>query len=341
MPSRSRVKRSVQKPGTKPPVRKTKKDRPSRDRGVLPLDMLATSSLLQAARRASDHPSPQGETETQPPGVVKIAVEKLLTELGISAESLRGLSGITPEDREQNYFEIMNALAPEQRADAFGRAANLVGPNGQHALTAEFRRRTLELIYPEFSGNPVPTSPNVGHSETETYGPTMVEDDRIITKQGRRYFPISLAAEFAQVPRTTLLNWIKAKVEFQGRRLETYNSPTARKAYLAEESVQRLADRFVKWPSNAPAGQVVIGETDDQSGYIGIAKAARAIGVAHHTIWLWVTQGNAPTDRPLDIIKCSASNQFYIREKEVSEIKKLFPSSGVPRGRRPQLMPQP
>ena len=308
--------------GAKPPIRKSKQDQPSKGHGIAPSDTPSTSSLLQTGERALEPPLPHAEPQNRPRRGAKSAVDEHLTELGRPlAEHARRLAQFRREraSRQRTPAEI------KAKKDAI----------------AALGLRTFETFRPESSSNLVPTSPRVDRPETETYDPTMVEDDRIITKQGNRYFPISLAAEFAQVPRTTLLNWIKAKVEFQGRRLETYNSPTARKAYLTEESVQRLADRFVKWPSNAPAGQVVIGETDDHSGYIGIAKAARAIGVAHHTIWLWVTQGNAPTDRPLDIIKCSASNQFYIREKEVSEIKKLFPPSGVPRGRRPQLMPQP
>jgi HSP20 family molecular chaperone IbpA len=169
----------------------------------------------------------------------------------------------------------------------------------------------------------------------------MLEDDRIISREGKRYFPISLAADFAQVPRTTLLDWINAKVEFQGRSLTTYDSPTARKRYLTEESVDRLTRRFIKWPSKKPAGQVVIGETDDETGYIGIAKAARAIPVDHHTIWLWIKKGSTPIERPLDVIKCSASDQLYIREKDVAEIKRVIPRPGLRRGRRPRQLARP
>jgi hypothetical protein len=169
----------------------------------------------------------------------------------------------------------------------------------------------------------------------------MVEDDRIITKPEGRYFPISLAADVAHVPRTTLVDWIKAKSKFEGRPLKTYNSPTAKKLYLAEESIQRVANRFIRWPSKEPAGPVTVGETKDKSGYIGISKAAQMIGVDHHTMWLWTTQGKAPVDRPPDVVKCSASDQFYIREKDLSELKKLIPRSGLRRGRRPKATPNP
>jgi hypothetical protein len=78
---------------------------------------------------------------------------------------------------------------------------------------------------------------------------------------------------------------------------------------------------------------------NDQNGYIGIAKGARAIGVDHHTMWLWTTQGKAPTDKPLDVIKCTASDQFYIRQSDLAELKKHIPRSGLRRGRRPQPAP--
>lgn len=210
---------------------------------------------------------------------------------------------------------------------------------GLDAYNEVLEHRKREDILLALAGTSV--SPHIPHPQEPTHGTQMLEDDRIITKQGSRFFPISLAADFAQVPRTTLLNWINAKVKFQGRPLQTYNSPTARKSYLKEESVERVAHRFVKWPSKEPAGPVVIGETDDHTGYIGISKAARAIGVDHHTIWLWVTQGNTPSEKPLDVIKCSASDQLYVLEKDVLEIKKLIPRSGLRRGRRARQAFQP
>lgn len=203
-------------------------------------------------------------------------------------------------------------------------------------LAAIDRKQPIEP--PEPLADP-PVLPDNRHPHKTGYGETMLEDDRIITKEGVRYLPLSLASQEAQAPRQTLLNWIKAKVKFQGRPLQIYKSPTARKSFLSEESVQRVANRFIKWPSQGPAGPVTLGEKRDQSGYIGISKAARAISVDHHTMWLWTTQGKAPTDRPLDVIKCTASDQFYIRQKDVSDLKKLVPRSGLRRGPRPQLAP--
>jgi len=186
---------------------------------------------------------------------------------------------------------------------------------------------------------PPPTLPDIRPPEKPGYGGAMLEDDRIITKGGVRFLPLSLAAPLAQAPRTTLLDWIKAKAKFQGRALQTYHSPTLRKFYLSEESVERVAHRFIKWPSKEPAGDVTLGETKNRSGYIGIAKAAQAIGVDHHTMWLWTAHGTAPGDKPLDVIKCTASEQLYIREKDVLHLQKLIPRSGLRRGRRPQLGP--
>lgn len=196
--------------------------------------------------------------------------------------------------------------------------------------------RSSVIAIPIDFGKPVAAI--IRPSDAKTHERKMAdEDDRIITKQGSRYFPLSLAAERAQVPRTTLLNWLKAKVNFQGRPLQIYKSPTVHKSFLPEESVQRVAERFVKWPSQEPVGAVTIGETKDQSGYIGIAKAARVLGVDHHTMWLWTAHLTAPTDKPLDVIKCTASEQFYIRENAIAQLRKLIPKSGLRPGRRPQL----
>jgi hypothetical protein len=193
-----------------------------------------------------------------------------------------------------------------------------------------------------------PPPPAIGSQGPTTHGATVAQqDDRILTKQGTRYFPVSLAAEIAQVPRTTLVDWIKAKKTFAGRSLQIYNSPTARKLFLSEESVERLVNRFVKWSAEekkpaGPAGPVKIAKTiaikQDQSGYIGLAKAAKAIGADYHTLWLWATQGKeAPGNKPLDVIQDTASEQFYIRHKDVTELKPLIPKSGLRRGRRAQV----
>jgi HSP20 family molecular chaperone IbpA len=182
-----------------------------------------------------------------------------------------------------------------------------------------------------------------------THGGQMVEDDyalqlgrilaqKAITKAGNRYFPLSLAAPLAQAPETTLRDWISKKTKFAGKTIQTHTSPTAG-IYISEESVARMANRFVKWPSQQPAGRVTLGETDNQSGYIGLTDAARMVGVERHTIWRWATKGTSPTEDALDVIKCPASEQFYISEKDVESLKSVVPRSGLRRGPRSQLIP--
>ena len=220
-------------------------------------------------------------------------------------------------------------------------AKRLLGKAGLKALAPQYEAGLRKYFPRETGSTEAPLSPKVQAPIAQTDERPVIEDDRIITKDGVRFFPIPLAAEHGHAPRTTLLNWIKAKVEFQGRPLNVYQSATAHKAFVAEESVERLAHRFVKWPSNEPAGEVILGETKDKSGYIGIAKAARSLGVDHHTMWLWTARGTAPTEKPLDVIKCSASDQFYIRERDISELKKHIPRTGLRAGRRPQRTAQP
>jgi len=302
---------------------------------------------------------------------VEIAVEVLLEDLRLWSVSVIGL---TAEDRQRHYFRI----AAELESDYFSKRAASAADMAKVSVRVIRNRldRAVERIY--FPNEPssaipiqdilhrkliiqqldrpqvaallfeelcrlanLPIQDKVEPPPTNCDVGIMLDDDRILLKDGTRYYPMSLAASLAQVPRTTLLNWITNRIEFQGRELQTYSSATARKSYLAEESVRRVANRFTNWKSGKPAGSVHIGETEDGTGYIGIAKAARALGVDHHTVWLWITQESAPTGKLLDVIKCSASEQLYIREKDVSDIRRLIPKAGLRRGRRPRLAFQP
>jgi hypothetical protein len=171
-------------------------------------------------------------------------------------------------------------------------------------------------------------------------GSRVIQDDRIITKEGIRYIPLPLAAWLANASEPTLSHWIEKGTKFRGRSIKTYTSQT-QTLYVSEESLHRMTQRFVKWPSNEPAGPVSIGETDHNNGFIGTADAARIIGVSSRTMWLWASQDKAPTDKPLDVIKCTTSDHFYIREKDVLQLKALVPRSGLRRGRRIQPSMQP
>ena len=216
--------------------------------------------------------------------------------------------------------------------------------------------RSMGARLPEPDGEPFsidivsPTSATIPQPEHQlTHDTKMVEDDyalqlgrilaqKAITKAGNRYFPLSLAAPLAQVPETTLRDWITKKTKFAGKAIQTHSSPTAG-IYISEESVNRMANRFIRWPSQQPAGRVTIGESDDQTGYIGLTDAARMIGVERHTVWRWATKGTAPTENALDVIKCPASEQFYISEKDVESLKNVVPRTGLRRGPRSHPMP--
>jgi hypothetical protein len=164
----------------------------------------------------------------------------------------------------------------------------------------------------------------------------MLDYDKSFIQDGVRYFPLSLAAPIVQAPAPSLLHWIKKQTKFDGRPLQSYYFAPVNQYFISEESIDRAANRFIKWPSQEPAGPVTLGEKRDQNGYIGLTDAARTIGVDHHTMWRWTTKGTAPTDKPLDVVKCPASDQLYIRQKDVTALKKLVPRSGLRAGRRPQ-----
>ncbi len=188
---------------------------------------------------------------------------------------------------------------------------------------------------------PLETTPSQANVPAHvTVGAALVQDKSIITRGGDRYLPLPLAAWTAQASESALRNWIDHRVKFGGRSLRTHISLT-KGVYVSEESVQRIASRFVNWPSNEPAGPVTLGETDDQSGFLAMSDAARIVGVSSRTMWLWASQGKAPTDKSLDVIKCTTSDHFYIREKDVFELNALVPRSGLQRGRRPKVSVEP
>ena len=153
-------------------------------------------------------------------------------------------------------------------------------------------------------------------------------------KNGVRFFPLALAAPLAQAPETTIRDWIRKRKKFGGKLIKT--SRSLKGLSISEESINRVAHRFIQWPSQAPVGAVTIGETEDGSGYIPFTEAARMIGVERHTIWRWMKNEKAPIDRPVNVIRCPAANQFYISEKDVAELKTRIPQSGLPRGPRPR-----
>jgi len=164
----------------------------------------------------------------------------------------------------------------------------------------------------------------------------MLDYEKSFIQDGVRYFPLSAAAPVIQAPAPSLLHWIKKQTKFEGRPLQSYYFAPANQYFISEESIDRAASRFIKWPSQEPAGPVTLGEKRDQSGYIGLTDAAQTIGVDHHTMWRWATKKTAPTGEPLDVIKCPASDQLYIRQKDITALKKLVPRSGLRAGRRPQ-----
>lgn len=150
----------------------------------------------------------------------------------------------------------------------------------------------------------------------------MVKDRRIITVEGVRQFPIPLAVWIAQTTDATLRRWIRKAVSFNGEPLQCYVSPLTGELYMSEKSVGQLENRFIKWPSKEPAGPVTIGETRDASGYLVLSDAAKLIGVGSMTLWGWASKDKAPTNirEPLDLVKCTLSDQFYLREKQAREL---------------------
>jgi hypothetical protein len=318
--------------------------------------------------------------ETWAESLAREVAEKLLENSGLSPESLRTLTApeklgilslflkiLTPNEIQGELERITDAYNAANYMTRMGsgrivlfedlKRDDIEGYVHISDVRAAFIREVRQLFSNQFEINPelLPpvlalleslaeekTSSTIRPPEAETHGPTMVEqDDKVLVQNGVRYRPLPLAAQLAQAPRQTLLNWIKNKTEFSGRPLQSYYLAPVDRYFVSEESIQRIADRFVKWPSQEKAGRVTLGETKDKSGFLTMSEGARIIGVSARTMWLWASQDKAPTDKPLDIIKCTTSDHFYIREKNVYELKKLIPKSGLQRGRRSLVLPHP
>lgn len=196
----------------------------------------------------------------------------------------------------------------------------------------------VKLLHPTA---PPPAKVRPPESQADNQGTGVMLEDGSFVQNGVRYFPLSAAAPRVQAPPSTILHWIQKGTKFEGRPLDSYHFAPANRYYLSEESIGRAANRFIQWPSQKPVGPVTVGNTDNESGYIRLQEAAQTIRVDHHTMWRWATRGTAPTDQPLDVIKCPATDQFYIREADVSKLKKLVPRSGLRAGRRQGANPQP
>jgi hypothetical protein len=234
-------------------------------------------------------------------------------------------------------------IIPPQDAlrPTFQNALELLGSQELPTTLAEIERQARERIKSE-----LPTTSESGIARR------MIEDayaeyalqlgrslaEKTLIKGETRYFPLSFAAPLAQAPESTIRYWITQDTKFEGKLIKAHTSP-ANGLYVSEDSVRRMARRFVRYLNGkpaGPAGPVIVGETDDQRGYIGLTDAARTLGVERHTIWRWAMKGTAPEGRTLDIIKDPASDQFYISEKDVSALSQYVPRTGLSRGPRPQ-----
>jgi hypothetical protein len=182
-------------------------------------------------------------------------------------------------------------------------------------------------------------STNLGHLVSA--GNKVARDKRIIAKDGVNYVPLFLAAWLAQTSETTLRSWIDRRTKFSRRPIQTYVSPATSELYVSEQSVKSMAERFVRWPSKEPTGPITLGETEDQTGFLGLPDAARIIGVSKRTMWLWATQGKSPTTKPLDVIQCTTSDHFYIRQRDIAHLQNLERPGGLKRGPKPRNSPHP
>lgn len=164
-----------------------------------------------------------------------------------------------------------------------------------------------------------------------------MEQDSFLIRNGIPYMPLPQAVRYTGVSRDTLLNWLKNKVLFDGEPIDAiYFKPTGNH-FISKPSVERIGKRFVKWPSEEPAGNVTLGPAEQGTGYVPVSEAASIAGIPQETLRKWVRLGNAPLETPLVVVKDTASGHFYIRQESVRQLAKHVQKFGVLRGRRPQL----
>jgi hypothetical protein len=285
---------------------------------------VARPDVARLADRRSSEGSPDEAKRAMQGDVARLAVRR-------SSGVLKVAAAADPNHRLSDILK--EAGFDKLKAEALARLIDLPGD------ASVLKMPLSELPTP----SKAPSTHAIEQPTVTTHGPNVVEQDgKILMRDGSRYFPLALAAQRAQTSAATLLNWIKKGTEFAGEPLQSYYFAPANQYFISEEAIQRAADRFMKWPSQEPARNVTLGETNDGSGYIAIGKVAEALRVTHTTVWNWIKHETAPIGRPLDVIKCTAPKSggtLYIRESDVADLKKSVPRSGLRPGRRPQLAP--
>lgn len=256
--------------------------------------------------------------------------EVIVAGLASSFLSHLGHENLSPDEIENIFSSNDPAIAVREKA-AFAKAIAYLRANPD--VLARFEKKARERLSEiEKAGQSAALPAKIVPPAT-AHVRKMVNDERSFMHEGVRYFPLSVAAPIIQVPRTTLVDWIKKGKLVAGQPLQVHFSKAAGRNFISEESIERAALRFVKWPSEQPAGVVHLGE----KGYVGLKQAARDIGISDHTMWLWAARQKAPVT--LDVIKCPVSEQYYLGHTEIPRLKKLIPKSGLRRGPRPHLTP--
>lgn len=283
----------------------------------------------------------------------QLSVQYFLKDLGLSRDALQAL---TREQQEEQLHNAIAALQPDELIakienswpviDTFGldKTPNRDGPPRIECTIPEIEQKIIDWVKAKFTSVPAPVSHSVEPAKKALDHERQMQSEHeepVFVRDGVRYRPLAAAASLAQAHRTTLLRWIKDETKVEGQPLQTYYFAPLDTYFISEPSIQRLANRFLKWPSEEPAGAVTLDETKDKSGFLGMSEAADIVGVSRRTMWLWVSQAKAPMVKPLDAIKDPISEHFYIREKDVYELKKFIPKRGLQRGRRSQLALQP
>jgi hypothetical protein len=229
-------------------------------------------------------------------------------------------------ERSPNAREKGEVYALETAKQGF-KLASPVGPLGRIKLARFGEPRGIKVVRSS-ERSEVAAQKDVALQMLSVHTPELIEDGtelvakdkRIITLNGELYVPVMLAAWQGQTSPSTIRRWVENRVVIAGKAIRTYVSP-GKELYLAAESVDRIAKRFVRWPSNTPAGRPVVGLCDDRMGFLPLQEAADLLGTSKQTLWNWANKGKAASGGLLEVIKCPISDQLYVRHRDIQPLQ--------------------
>ncbi len=114
--------------------------------------------------------------------------------------------------------------------------------------------------------------------------------------------------------------WLRDAVEFNGVRLQSLQEIQTGRYYLAEESLLKLENRFIRVSDSTPAGRISLGHQPDKTGYLSTPVAGKALSLTAAGMNRRVHSGRIGSVT-LDAIQDSMTKKFYVSERVIEAVK--------------------